>query len=160
MTHDFVQILAHTAQEERRDQGCEGRAGKAAGTAREHRSGCARAQPSTGLVPRQSQGWEEAEAAQGAPSPQHWNRNWNCAWPSSPELREHRDSCRRLWDQSSTAASPALSQAELPDPGCSSCSLCSAPREHLSVVYIRRRQKHFSCAHPAVCLSSGLYLPF
>lgn len=31
--------------------------------------GSARAQPSPGLVPRQSQGWEEAEAAQGAPSP-------------------------------------------------------------------------------------------
>lgn len=76
--------------------------------------------------------------------------------PRSPELKQHRDSCRALlrpkqqrslccWARLSTltgAAAPAAS-AQLQEWFTST-----------------RRQKHFSCAHPAAWLSSGLSLHF
>lgn len=113
--------------------------------------GCARAQPSTGFVPRQRQGWEEAEAAQGAPSPQHWNRNWNCAWLQQPWAKGAQGQLQGTWG-TNAAPQPLLFWARL-----STQTWAAAPADspqlqgYISVGFIlRRKQKHFSCAHLAV----------
>lgn len=110
------------------------------GTAREHwRCPC--------QGPAQPGARAKAEAAQGAPRPQHGNRNWNCTGlPAAPSWGSTGTAAGPCWDQSSTAAF-AAAPAQL--------------QGHIWTWFTStKRQKHFSCTHPAFTSNCWAFQPW